>query len=70
MLAALILTCALLAGYNMAERKHLNLLHSVSFALILAATVYVILDIEHPRRGMIKMNDSDQVLVDLRAGMR
>jgi hypothetical protein len=69
MLGALTFACALFAGYDMASRKHLNLLHSGAFAVVLAVTVYVIIDLEYPRVGLIQMSDSDQVLVDLRKGM-
>ncbi|MFN0127259.1 MAG: DUF4239 domain-containing protein [Verrucomicrobiales bacterium] len=69
MLGALILACALFAGYDMGGHPKLNLLHSVAFALVLCVTVYVIIDLEHPRIGLIKMSDSDAVLVPLRESM-
>jgi len=69
MLGALTLACSLFAGYDMASRKRLNMLHSAGFALVLALTVYVIIDLEYPRLGLIQMVDSDQVLVDLRKSM-
>ena len=70
MLGALTFACALFAGYDMAGRKRLNLLHSVAFALVLAVTVYVIIDLEYPRIGLIQMSNSDRVLVDLRKRMK
>ena len=70
MLGALTFACALFAGYDMASRKHLNLLHSAAFAVVLVVTVYVIIDLEYPRIGLIQMSDSDQVLVDLRESMK
>lgn len=69
MLGTLTLACSLFAGYDMAARRRLNFLHSTGFALVLAVTVYVIIDLEYPRVGMIQMTDSDQVLVDLRKSM-
>lgn len=69
MLGALSLSCALFAGYDMARRKRRNLLHSVAFTLVLSLTVYVIIDLEYPRFGLINMFDSDQVLADLRKTM-
>ena len=39
------------------------------FAAVLSLTVYVIVDLEFPRFGLIRIDSSDQVLVDLRAGM-
>ena len=35
----------------------------------MALTVYVIVDLEFPRFGLIRIDSSDQVLVDLRASM-
>lgn len=70
MLGALTFACALFAGYDMAGRKRLNALHSAAFAVVLAVTVYVIIDLEYPRIGLIQISDSDQVLVDLRERMK
>jgi hypothetical protein len=69
MLGALTLACSLFAGYDMAGRPKLNMFHSIAFAAVLSVTVYVIVDLEFPRLGMIRMDDSDQVLVDLRKSM-
>ena len=70
MLGTLTFACALFAGYDMAGRKHLNLLHSAAFAVVLAVTVYVIIDLEYPRIGLIQMSDSDRALVQLRESMK
>jgi len=69
MLGALTLACSLFAGYDMAIRRRLNVLHSVAFAVVLSVTAYVIIDLEYPRLGFIQISDSDQVLVDLRKSM-
>jgi hypothetical protein len=69
MLGALILACALFAGYDMGNRPNLNRLHSIAFAVVLSITVYVIVDLEYPRLGFIRMSDSDAAFVALRAGM-
>jgi hypothetical protein len=42
----------------------------VGFALIMATTVYVILDLEFPRLGIIRIDAFDRVLVDLRQSMQ
>jgi hypothetical protein len=60
---------ALLAGYAMAQGRQRSWTHSVGFALAIAMTVYVILDIEYPRLGLIRVDAADQLLVDLRASM-
>jgi hypothetical protein len=69
MLGALTLACSLFAGYDMAVRGRLNPLHSLAFALVLSVTVYVIVDLDYPRIGLIRVSDSDQVLADLRISM-
>jgi hypothetical protein len=42
----------------------------IGFALIMATTVYVILDLEYPRLGIIRVDAFDQVLVELRQSMQ
>ena len=69
MLAALALAGALLAGHEMAEGGARNWTHEVAFAAVVAAVVYVIIDIEYPRLGLIRVNAVDEVLVDLRKSM-
>lgn len=70
MLGAVALISALVAGYGMAGAKTRSWIHIVAFASVVAATVYVILDIEYPRIGLIRVDAIDQVLVDLRRSMK
>lgn len=70
MLGLLVLVSALLAGYGMAGAKARSWLHVLGFAATVAVTVYVILDYEHPRAGVIRVDAFDQVLMDLRQSMR
>ncbi|MFB1487906.1 MULTISPECIES: DUF4239 domain-containing protein [unclassified Thiocapsa] len=69
MLVALALASALLAGYSMAGGRSRNWLHMIAFAVVMAMTVYIIIDIEFPRMGMIRVDAFDQALVELRAAM-
>jgi hypothetical protein len=69
MLVVLALMSSLLAGYAMAGSQSRSWIHTIGFAFILSTTVYVILDLEFPRIGFIRIDHSDQVLVDLRATM-
>jgi hypothetical protein len=69
MLAVVALVGALLAGYHMAGGKARSWLHTIGFALVLASTVYVILDIEYPRLGLIRVGAADEVLLELRQSM-
>ncbi len=39
------------------------------YAFITASTLYVILDMEYPRVGLIRVDSADQVLIDVRSSM-
>jgi hypothetical protein len=70
MLFVLALASAILAGYQSAAEKGYNWVHKIIFAGVVALTVYVILDIEYPRLGLVRIDAIDRVLMDVRAGMR
>jgi len=70
MLGVLMLVGALLVGYGMAERKVTSWTHIVGYAALFSFTLFVIIDIEFPRLGLIRVDAADQVLVELRASMR
>ena len=42
----------------------------LTYAFIMASTLYVILDMEYPRFGLIRVDAADQVLVDVRDTMK
>lgn len=69
MLFGLALAASLLAGYGMTGSKLRSRFHMLGFALVMAFAVFVILDIEYPRLGLIRVDAFDQALVDLREGM-
>ena len=64
------LASALLAGYGMAGGKSRRWLHVIGFGAVMAISVYVILDIEFPRLGLIQVDAFDQALVTLRESMK
>ncbi len=70
MLSVLLLASALLAGFGMAKSKTRSWLHIFVFSTILALTVYVIIDIEYPRLGLIRVDSFDGVLVNVRESMQ
>ncbi len=70
MLFGLALASSLLAGYGMAGGKKRSWVHMFGFALATAAAVYVILDIEYPRLGLIRVDAFDRVLVELLESMK
>ena len=70
MLGGLALAGSLLAGYGMAGGKTRSWIHMFIFAAIMAVTVYVILDLEYPRLGVIRIDAADRVLLELRDSMK
>ncbi|MFL6593190.1 MAG: hypothetical protein ACJ8GK_10875 [Luteimonas sp.] len=60
---------ALLAGYATSANVSRDWFHSLVFAGILSLTMYVIVDLEYPRLGLIRVDAADQVLVELRRSM-
>jgi hypothetical protein len=60
---------ALLAGYGMSGGRSRSWLHVIAFPAVMAIAVFIIIDIEYPRLGLIKVDSFDKALVDLRAGM-
>ncbi len=70
MLIVLAFAAALFAGDAMAGSKHRSWVHNVGFAAVLALTVYVILDIEYPRLGFIRLDAGDRALVGMRQSMK
>jgi hypothetical protein len=70
LLFGLALASSLLVGYGMASSKARNWLHMLGLAFAMAVSVYVILDIEYPRLGFIRVDSFDQALVELRESMK
>ena len=70
MLAVLILVSALLAGFGMAKSPRLSRIHLLGVAFITALSLYLILDMEYPRRGLVRINSFDDVIVQLRESMK
>jgi hypothetical protein len=69
MLIALALVSALLAGHGMATARKRVWLHQLAYAVVMATTLYVILDLEFPRIGLIRVDAADQLLRDVRDSM-
>jgi hypothetical protein len=66
----LALVCSVMAGFSMAGEKNHSWMHIGAFVVITVITVFVILEIEYPRAGFIRINAYDQVLVDQRQSMQ
>ena len=70
LLLALLLASSLVAGFGMAEAPIRNWTQMLCFAAAMSVSVYVIVDLEYPRAGLFRIDVVDQVLIDLRAGMK
>jgi len=70
MLGVIALVSSLLAGYQMGAMRTRSWIHIISFTVLIAVSIYIILDIEYPRGGMIRVDAADQVLIDLREKMK
>lgn len=70
MLGGLVLVSALLAGYGMAAARQRSWLHMLTFSVVMAASIYVIMDLEYPRIGLIRVSSFDQVLLEVRQSMK
>jgi hypothetical protein len=53
----------------MAKSDRQSPLHVIGFAAIMALSIYLILDIEFPRLGLIRIDSFDQALIELRSSM-
>ena len=71
MLGVLVLACSFLVGYKLTVRgRTRNWIHIAIFAIAMSITIYVILDLEFPRAGFIRIDAVDQVLAELRNSMK
>jgi hypothetical protein len=64
------LICSMLAGYRMASGEHRSWLHILSLVVFTVIIVYVTLDVEYPRAGLIRLQNADQLLVNVRQSMK
>lgn len=60
---------ALLAGLGMAGPKTPSMMHFLGFPAIVASVVTLVINLEHPRLGIVSLADFDQTIIDVRAGM-
>ncbi len=69
LLAALSLVAALLAGYVMSTTRLRSWLYMLLVSGTMSATLFVILDLEYPRFGLIRIDAADQTLAELQQHM-
>ena len=66
LLVVLSLVGALLAGFAMSPQAKRSALHTFLFALAVGVSVYVVLDLEYPRFGLINLKGADKAMYMLR----
>jgi hypothetical protein len=65
MLGLTVILSSVIVGYDMSASRIQDWMPIVTFWLLLGSLVYVIIDYEFPRVGLIRVSHIDQVLVDL-----
>jgi len=70
LLIMLVLISGFFAGLGQAKSARQSRPHMAGFALATTLALYLIIDLEYPRRGLIRVDSFDQALVDLRASMQ
>jgi hypothetical protein len=70
MLVGLTLVSSFLVGYDTAGSARRYRIHLCIYAAIFALTLYVIVDMEYPRVGFIRVTAMDHLLEDVRESMR
>jgi hypothetical protein len=68
MIGVLTLIASVFAGYGMAGKTR-SWIHTVAFAAVLSMSLFVIVDYEFPRLGLIRVDAVDSVLADVRRSM-
>lgn len=65
-LVMLAMASCLIAGFGMGDTDKRPWLHTAVFAVALFLTVYMIIDLEFPRAGIIRVDRYDKALIDQR----
>lgn len=60
---------SILVGYNSAANKQKHPIHILSYVLLTSFTIYIIMNIEYPRVGFVRLSTFDQMLKDVRDDM-
>jgi hypothetical protein len=70
LLTGVALVSGLLAGYAMAKRRRRSWLHMMLYSVVIAVTIYTVLDLGYPRFGLIRLDAADKALLQLRDSIR
>lgn len=66
LLAVVAVVASILFGYDLGTHKRFEWLHTTLFAALVSSTIWVIYDLEMPRYGLIRIDDYDRTMRDVR----
>lgn len=64
------LAAAVFAGYGLANRPTRSWMYMIGTSATVAIAIYVIIELEYPRVGLLRVAPVDQALIDVRAEMK
>jgi hypothetical protein len=70
LLLVVALSSALIAGYAMSSRQRRSWLHVMLYAASIAVTVYIVLDLDDPRVGLIRLDAAEAILQQIHDSIR
>jgi hypothetical protein len=70
MLFGVAVAASVLGGRNLSANPRRSWVNVVAFALVVAGSIYMILDYEYPRVGLIRTDPADRLLVELLDSIR
>ena len=65
LLFALCLVCSFFVGYHSSRKGRFDWVIATGFCLLSALVIFIILDLDRPRSGFIRLNTSHQAMTDL-----
>lgn len=68
-LGFLALVCGCFVGINLGQGKRGSIFHQMIYAIVMTVALYIIIDFEFPRVGIIRIDQSDALLISQREAM-
>ena len=69
-LIAMALVGSALVGFDMGRSPRRSVAHALAFAGVIAFSVYIIIDLNHHRAGLIRIDAADEPMIQLQASMQ
>lgn len=64
------LVCTLIAGYGIGMHAWRSVVHMVAFGLATSFSIWMILELEFPRRVFVRLDPTDQFMHELRSSIK